>query len=327
MSVLGLDIGGANIKAAFANGTAKVFPFELWKQPERLSSELSGVFQDLQPAGTLAVTMTAELCDCFATKREGVAAILDAVITAAAHRRVVVWSTTGQFLEAGAGLKDPLKVAAGNWHALATFAGRFALGSALLIDVGSTTTDIVPLQSGKPAGQVFSDYDRLRASQLVYTGVRRTPVCALLGPEVMAELFATTLDAYLMLGDIGEKPANHMTADGRPATRKDAHARLARMLGADSDTCSVEETTRLAGRVAARQEQILNAALHRVASTLPAPPATIILAGSGEFLAARVLGKEFASADVIALSAKLGIAISHAACAYAVAVLAEELGP
>ena len=44
-----------------------------------------------------AVTMTAELCDCYPTKAVGVSAVLDAVAAALPGRSVVVWGVDGEF--------------------------------------------------------------------------------------------------------------------------------------------------------------------------------------------------------------------------------------
>src|SRR5438552_12194660 len=98
-----------------------------------------------------------------------------------------------------------MRAAAANWLALAAYAGRFApTGTALLVDVGSTTTDLVPLLGGAPVPCGNTDAERLLHRELVYTGVRRTPLCALLGETGAAELFATTLDAYLLLEELPE---------------------------------------------------------------------------------------------------------------------------
>ena len=178
-SVLGLDIGGANLKAAHANGAARSRPFELWKNPGGLADALRGLIAEMPSSDLLAVTMTGELCDCFESKRQGVNAILDALEAAAAGKPVRVWHTDGRFLHITEVRRNPLMAAAANWLALATFAGRYApKGPALLIDVGSTTTDIVPLQDGRPTPQGRTDPERMRSGELVYTGVRRTPLCA-----------------------------------------------------------------------------------------------------------------------------------------------------
>jgi probable H4MPT-linked C1 transfer pathway protein len=234
-----LDVGGANLKVAHSSGRACTQPFELWKNPGGLAEALTGLLERMPSADALAVTMTGELCDCYATKRQGVRAILDAVQLAAGSTPVHVWTTDGTFVNPVRARQEPLAAAAANWLALATFAGRYAArGSALLVDVGSTTTDIVPLRDGRPMPRGRTDPDRLRHRELLYTGVRRTPVAALLGASVAAELFATTLDVYLVLGEVPEDAADRGTADGRAATRRAARARLARMLCADVETCS-----------------------------------------------------------------------------------------
>lgn len=324
-AVLGLDIGGANLKAFHTAGIARSHPFALWRNPTGLGDALRALVLALPPADALAVTMTGELCDCFASKRAGVAAILDAVRAVAGQVPVHVWRSDGTFAELDLAAQTPLLVAASNWLALATFAGRFApRGPALLLDVGSTTTDIVPLLDGQPAPRGRTDPERLASQELIYTGARRTPLCALLGEQVAAELFATTLDAYLVLHEIEEVDADTDTADGRPATRAQAHARLARMLCADLETSTAAERLDLARRAAARQMAIVAAALGVVAGRLPAPPATVVLAGSGEFVAAQALTVVDWTTRVVSLRQALGAAISTAACAAAVAQLAVE---
>ena len=68
-----------------------------------------------------AVTMTAEVADCFATKAEGVRRILDSVLAIAGERVVLVWQTAGEFVSADLATEFPRLVAAANWHALATW--------------------------------------------------------------------------------------------------------------------------------------------------------------------------------------------------------------
>src|SRR5207302_1770736 len=109
-------------------------------------------------------------------------------------------------------------------------------GPGVLIDIGSTTSDLIPLSDGRARPLGLTDTDRLRTGELVYAGVRRTPVCALAGQlpfrgvttGLAAELFATTLDVYLTLGEVSADSSDRATADGRPATPEAAIARLAR---------------------------------------------------------------------------------------------------
>jgi hypothetical protein len=346
-TVLGLDVGGANLKAAHTDGTARSRPFALWKDPAGLPAALAALVGEMPRADVLAVTMTGELCDCFETKREGVAAILDAAESAAGAVPVRVWRTDGCFVSPAEARQAPVLTAAANWLALATFAGRYVpQGPALLIDVGSTTTDIIPLRDGRPAPRGLTDEERLRTSELVYTGVRRTPVCALAGSGCTAELFATTLDVYLLLGMVPEDGDDRDTADGRPATRRHAHFRLARMYGGDGELTPKDATRLWARDVHIAQLWVLGAAFETVVYDLGAWPAHYILSGSGEFLARDAWDDFSASkmlpyhlpflqqgpgaprspaARLLSLSERLGPEVSRAACAYAVAVLASEM--
>jgi probable H4MPT-linked C1 transfer pathway protein len=334
--VLGLDIGGANLKAATADERAVSVPFPLWKQPDRLPTALAALLAKFPDADEFAVTMTGELCDCYETKRQGVNAILTAVQNVSRSYPVRVWSTDGKFLNIAEARRDYLKVAASNWHALATFAGAYVPnGSALLIDIGSTTTDLIPLLDGGPLVEGKTDIDRLRTGELVYTGAWRTPVCTLLPPgEVAAELFATTADVYLMLGQVPEEPANRDTADGRPATRACAHARLSRMLCGDPDLVSEAEVVRLAERVAERQGHLLRERIEAQILRLkglqssPGTRRVLITAGSGEFLACDAVQPfRHSFGGFYSLTDRLGPAVAACAPAYALAVLATERRP
>jgi probable H4MPT-linked C1 transfer pathway protein len=326
LSVLGLDIGGANLKAAHTNGAARLVPFALWKNPAGLADALRELLGQMPSFDRLAVTMTGELCDCFESKREGVQAILAAVATVVPAGSVRVWRNDGVFVGLEQARSTPLQVAAANWLALATYAGRHAPnGPAVLLDIGSTTTDIVPLLDGKPVPRGRTDPERLRAGELIYTGVRRTPLCALLGTGMAAELFASTHDAYLVLEIVPEDANDRDTADGRPATKAAAHARLARMICADLETSTAEERRKLALRVLERQVDHISAALEAVVHRMPAMP-TIVTAGSGEFLIPTILQSQalLCSATGVSLGSLLGAAVSQSACAYAVAILASE---
>lgn len=327
-TVLGFDIGGAHIKVAHTDGTAMQRPFALWKQPRRLTAELTALRRMAPLHDLIAVTMTGELCDCYVTKRDGVHAILRAVQRMSGDVPVKVWTTHGRFVTPAEAKHEWLAVAAANWLATAVWCGRLVPhGSALVVDIGSTTTDLTALENGRPIHQGGTDPERLRSSELVYTGVRRTPVCALISEGLAAELFATTLDVYLMLEQLPENPDDRNTADGRPATRNLAHARLARMLGGDSEMTRTEETLDLARRVAEVQRRRLREAASRVIARLRQPPQTIVTVGSGEFLAATLAEEDWGRGKPrrLSIAGQYSPAISQAACAYSIAVLASEL--
>jgi probable H4MPT-linked C1 transfer pathway protein len=338
--VLGLDIGGANLKAATMDKRAASVPFPLWKQPDGLPAALAELVAKFPDADEFAVTMTGELCDCYETKRQGVNAILDAVESVAAGRRVRVWGTDGRFETVEDSRGGYLVVAAANWHALGTYAASLVNEpTALLIDIGSTTTDVVFLRAGQPWALFGNlDRDRLLEGSLIYTGVRRTPVCALVTQRVAAELFATTLDVYLTLGLVPEDPTDTDTADGRPATRVFAHGRLSRMLGGDPEIMPPEFTRSLAEQVHQRQVELIADSARLVVGSVmaypqtypPPSPRTAILSGSGEFLARSVLDTRIGEppiANRVSLAVRHGPAVAACAPAYALAVLATERRP
>lgn len=332
MLTVGLDIGGANLKAATSDGDAVSRKFPLWKEPERLSEELTTLLDELPPADALAITMTGELVDGYPSKKEGVAAIAAAAVKTANGRPCHFWQTGGEFLNAEQATEFTRLVAAANWHALATFCGRVApQGEALLIDVGSTTTDIIPLVNGRPTAEGMTDPERLLAGELVYSGATRTPLCAL-GPSlnvanqtwpIAAEFFATTRDVYLILGNEPQAPDDRDTADNRPATIACARSRLARMLCADPD--ELTNLNDFAQALANRQRNLIETAIQTVRGRL-SNCQTILISGSGAHIAHAVIAKipELASTKTLDLAEMFSRNIAGSACAFAVARLATE---
>lgn len=333
---LALDIGGANIKAAHSSGQARTLPFELWKRPDELAQVLASLAATFPPVDRVALTMTAELCDCYPTKAKGVSALLDAVNEALPAQPVRVWGIDEQFHEPEEIRTEPRLAAAANWLALASVAARLLPdGPGLLIDIGTTTTDLIPLLNQRHAARGRTDTQRLQTGELVYAGIRRTPVCAL-GTELplrgvptglSAELFASTLDVYLVLGDLTPDPKDLSTADGRPATVEAARDRLARMVGSDREEFSPDDARELA---AAANELLLArlvAAVERACLPTVGRPLAAVVAGSGAFLARRLAQRVLAPEGriaIVGLDQAWGPVASGAGCAYALLVLAAE---
>jgi probable H4MPT-linked C1 transfer pathway protein len=333
MNWLGIDVGGANLKISDGDRFAVARPLALWKHPDQLGAAIRELLAAAPVAAGLAVAMTGELADCFASKADGVRHILAAVDGAAVGRVLRVHLTDGRWVAVGQAIADPLSAAAANWHALAQFAGRYvASGRSLLIDIGSTTCDLVPLEDGVPRPAGRTDTTRMLHGELVYTGVERSPVCALVDRvpyrgqmcPVAQELFATARDVYLILEELPEQVDDTDTADGRPATRTAALLRLARLLCADRAEFDEADGVRMACAVADAQVDRIVAAMHRVLGRWPNPPDAILLSGHGDFLARRVLGECGLSVPVVSLAQMLGADVSRCATAYALAVLARE---
>ena len=313
---LGIDIGGANLKLATTSGQCRAAYFPLWSAHDRLAVRLRELAQALgSPLADyqqLAVTMTGEMADCFATRRDGVCAIVQHVTRAFPELPVSIYSVSGDWLSPAEACRDAWAVASSNWHALASWLARLPLpGGAvadLIVDIGSTTVDVIPLAGQRVATPARCDADRLRLQQLVYTGLSRTPIAAIVSQlqfaganyPLVAEHFATSDDAYVALGLVPADPSPSeqsasgaevcSTADGRPRTVPCARARLARMLGEDSERLTGGEIEALATEVVATQaSQIAQA----IASNLPArtgsTPVTILFSGHGGCLARAAL--------------------------------------
>jgi (4-(4-[2-(gamma-L-glutamylamino)ethyl]phenoxymethyl)furan-2-yl)methanamine synthase len=333
MTWLGIDIGGANLKAADGRGWALSVPIALWRHPQMLAEKLGELVERSPAAEGLAATMTGELCDCFNSKAEGVRHILDSIVIVAKNRPVRVYCVDGRFATPSEARKSPKLAAASNWQALANFVCRYVSSrTGLLIDVGSTTTDVIPLVDGQVAARGRDDTERLISQELLYRGVGRTPICALTDAlplreqlcPIAAEMFATTADAYLLLDDLNEDLEADWTADGRPLTKKFARQRLARQLCADTDELQPDDFERIANTVRDVQHGELTRSIQAVTDRMPAPPSICVLSGSGEFLAETVVRRALPGCRIVSLAKEIGLQASTCAPAHAIAVLAAE---
>ena len=184
MTTLGWDIGGVNTKVARVAGdrvlAVRSRPFELQRDPAALVQVLRTLATEsgASTGDVHAVTMTAELSQMFRTKREGVSFVLDSIEAAFPGADIAVYAVDGRFLSPAEARAEPLAAAAANWAATARLASRH-LSDALLVDIGTTSTDIIPIVGGDVAATGWTDPDRLASGELVYTGAVRTPVEAI----------------------------------------------------------------------------------------------------------------------------------------------------
>jgi len=299
--VIGLDVGGANTKAVWRNGDAGRTvsrPFEISSDRDALGSVLRAVVGDLgaEAVELVALTMTAELADAFAGKREGVAFVLDAAEAALGGRvRLLVLTTAGELVGPGEARARPLDVAAANWVASALAVGAVH-PDALMLDVGSTTADVIPIAAGRVAAEGRTDLDRLLAGELVYTGALRTSLAAVTREvpvrgrwcPVAGAAYAITADAHLLLGHIAPADYTCPTPDGRAASVEGARARVARQVCADPDQLEPGAAEAIAAHVHAEQVRAIEAAARRVGTRVPDDAAPVVPLGTGAFLARAV---------------------------------------
>lgn len=294
--VIGLDIGGANTKAAVVHGNEHVRivsePFEVWRRPEALTGAIASVVARFGLDGAaVALATTAELADVFASKREGVLHVLGAAEQALPGRQVRVMTTAGRLVDLEEARAAPLRCAAANWIATALLLAR-SLPDVVLLDCGGTTTDVVPIAAGVVAAQGHTDVERLRCGELVYTGVLRTNIAAVLshvpiGGEpcpVSSELFAISADAHLLRGALTPEQCTCSFPDDRGTSLPEVRSRLARVVCADPEQLAGGDLEAVAAAVEEAQVASIATALERVAARMP-PGTGVIAVGVGAFLA------------------------------------------
>ncbi len=336
LNVLGLDIGGVNTKVAVVRLVNKT-DFEIlevksiylpfWLEKDRLVEVLQKIKENTKDLtiDIVGVTMTAELSDCFRTKREGVtwiAKIVDRIFPG-----TYFLDLAGRIQRISEVLKAPGSFAASNWLATALFIGN-KFPTCLLIDIGSTTTDIVPIYAGIPNTIGKTDLERLCSGELVYTGALRTNVACIVfeipirkkTATVASELFSTSGDVHLILGNIESSEFICETADGRPATVQFAMERLARVVCADMETLSPEDIERIAMFVYKNQLEQIEKRISQVTSRLDMR-CPVVVTGLGSTFLGAPAAKNHGFDHIIDLSDIMGIDASKASSAVATAVI------
>jgi len=296
-SVVGWDVGGAHLKACLLRGglVADVAEWAcpLWQGLDQLDRALDQAAARWPAlAGSRhAITMTGEMVDHFENREDGVCRIAARMaLRLGAAARIFAgdagWCSAGQVPA-----RWP-QIASANWLATAMqVAGSIDEG--VLVDIGSTTTDLIAFKRGRVCGSSRSDAQRLASGELVYHGVVRTPLCAIaprielrgIACNVMNEWFATSADVYRLTGELNPAHDLHPSADGAakdlPATRQ----RLARMVGLDARDASPADWLANARAWRAAQLDDIGGQLQRVCSAHRIPAtAPLVSAGCGDFL-------------------------------------------
>ena len=335
-AVLGWDIGGVNTKVARVaragdSPVAQTHPFELQRDPGALVQLLrdAALGVGVRAGDHHAVTMTAELSQFFRTKRDGVNFVLDALSAAFGHERLHVFAVDGRFLDVENARSAPLAVAASNWAATAAHVAH-RHPDAILIDIGTTTTDIIPIVGGRVAAAGQNDPERLFFGELVYTGALRTPVEAITNAVhlfdasigVAAEGFAIAGDVHLWRGSLDASDYTVPTPDGRPASREFAGERLARAICADREMIFRDSAIdAIADSIAESQLELIASAVRRVSAAHGTLECAVVT-GLGDFIAAAAA--ERCGLSVVHYMQDVGGEGARAAPASAVALLYAE---
>ena len=280
--VLGLDIGGANTKAALLQienddvnksfSYIEYFPF--WEKTlhdipamflrvvEKLIIQNNLVLRDVT---FISITITAELSDAFQTKREGILTILNALEQIFEKEKMFFISNKKIFLSFDQVKSNPISVAAANWVASSLFLGKF-VPKCILIDAGSTTIDVIPILNSIPISRGKNDVERLMNRELIYTGGLRATIPSITHflpykdkmVRISFEKFALVSDVHRILNNISETEYINDTADNRSKTLNDCYARLARMICMDLESISIKELDKIAKYIYDKQIEMIS---------------------------------------------------------------------
>jgi probable H4MPT-linked C1 transfer pathway protein len=318
MHILGLDIGGANVKVVNTIPTPdgrgvsvtdvirRYHP--LWLRGvgslKQLLEEVKGGLHLRSGEYYVGVAMTAELSDIFRTKYEGVKTIVEVVEEVFSDSKKTYYVTVDMNLtDSTEAVRNYLRVAAANWAATAWLmkykCSEWGIHDAVLVDIGSTTTTIIPMVDCDVRVRGYTDPEKLTYGELVYTGILRGNVATLVSSvpykgfytRVSSERFSLIGDVHLLLGNISSEDYTTETADGRGKSLEEAMQRIARIICADSNIINLTEAVEIARYIYEKQVFTVFEALMQIRSWLASQGVnldrfTAITAGLGEFLAA-----------------------------------------
>ncbi len=310
-SVIGWDVGGAHIKAALLDAQGNLLQVlqvscALWRGLNELESAIDEVLSQFSTStATHAITMTGELVDLFANRQTGVNEISSVMHTKLAGTKLFYTGAQDSDFAGFVTIEEVnahwQHIASANWLASAGFVAK-QVEHALLIDIGSTTSDFILITAHQPVCLGLTDAARMQTEELVYTGVIRTPLMALTQKilfentvtSVAAEYFATTADVYRLTADLVGEDDMADTADGKEKTVHASAQRIARMIGHDATDKPLDTWIALAQ--AFKQQQVSR--LQEVATKhclsvnnnakFSNTKLSIIGAGAGSFLAREI---------------------------------------
>lgn len=335
---LGLDVGGAHLKAALiGSGEPRAVhqvACPLWQGMDQLDAALATVRRLLPAPDRVAVTMTGELSDLFPDRDHGVEALVRR-LQDEHGAKARFWMGRAGFGSDEQARARPGDVGSTNFLATAVLIGS-RLSDALLVDLGSTTTDVIAIRDGAPVPRGLRDAERQTTGELVYTGFTRTSVASVASRTpwrgqwlgLAREHLATMADVRRILGELPDGVDLHATADGKGKSRAESLARFARLLGSDAGDAPEADWLIPATYVRERQMRSIHDGVLQVLSAAALPPdAPIVAAGIGwNAIAALSLRmgricRTFAS--LIGAPQQVAEAANHCAPAVAVALLLE----
>ena len=203
---LGIDIGGAHFKVIGLNEKKSVCFAEyrkcyVWKGLDNLRKEIDYTNSlNLKKDTSCGITMTAELCDNFKNKKDGVIEISE--LCKKLNCDYSFYTNKKKNFSKNIS-KDYKNLISMNWHSIGKFFSK-KFENLIVVDFGSTTTDFVCIKNSKIINGGLNDFTRLSNKEMYYSGIIRTPLFGLQHEVslkekkyyIVPELFSNTSDIY-----------------------------------------------------------------------------------------------------------------------------------
>ena len=311
-AILAWDIGGAHLKNALIVGHTEPYLFAkqracpLWQGIDVFTRTAQKALQwaQIQTGNQPLVhyaTMTGELADCFLNRKQGVQQLSVCLyqLLAPTNAPLMFYDRHRGLLPYADAQHHPLSLASSNWHITAESTRQLydKTTPLLLIDIGSTTTDMTLIKNHTLKNQGDDDQSRLQNGELVYSGISRTPLLAF-GPTIdvagttyplCAELFATMADVYRVHCQLHQDDDQHKTADGEDKSPAASRRRIARMVGLDQDHPSAFLDRLVQAFRDKQRQQIVTACLRLLARhDCAIEKSHMCFSGAGAFLATEI---------------------------------------
>ena len=240
---LGWDIGGANTKISVLDTNLNVIDVHfknlaIWNNFSELNNyfkSISGLYSSYNIENF--ITITAESCDNFKSRDEGIFLILNNCNNYIKGNKYY-YSNSNLYLKYSDAIKSPKSLYSTNWILTANLLKSLDKIN-LMIDIGSTTTDFIYKNINIEDNN--SDYKRLSNNTLLYTGVVRTPLSMIFNDVIFSskkislinELFSSTGDIFNITKDIDFSSLDYTGADNKDFSLNNSLARLSRSIGLD----------------------------------------------------------------------------------------------
>jgi len=306
--LLGVDIGGANIKASMLNvndcfnlKSTKLY-YPLWiKGIDGLPEAIEHIVSSLSStrADYVALTMTAELSDVFDNKRGGVESVIRKAKQVFKDFKVI--TSKGSLLDPDNAIEHYMEVAAANWWCVGWLAAQLR-ENCVVVDVGSTTTTITPVIRGNVVAKGLNDVEKMSLGEIIYVGSLRTSVSSVVSMvpingvwcRVSSEYFANMGDVNILLGLLREDEYDADTPDGRGKSLRECHNRLSRIVCGDGKMFKISQTKLMAKFIYEKAVERVFEGLLQVLSRLSSEGQCVdvgFAVGLGDFMALDAIKK------------------------------------